>query len=347
MSSGYRFFYNPVILFLLLAMVLTAGTGIVSAHAPLSVNSNEGIAAATLISSPEKSFAIYTGFDESGDTHYYRFPMQKGQVLYGSLQVPGPGLAVPDLVIIGPGIGPSDNVPSSIDVPPGSGAILIQGKQPGKPSYEPFSPQPIYEVARFNLSVPQNGEYYIAISGPGGAKYSLAPGFKEEFTAEEWLLVPWSVISIRLWEGQSSVVVFAPVVIVVVGGLALSVLYRRKLGLSRDPVRWLILVSGFLYLGGAAMTGLQVVYTVQLTGYTSGILLTFLFMAGPLILGTFAVRAGIRSPGPDPSLMSGAAMAVTGILGLLLWAGLVIGPVLALAGSVIIFVRCARKSGPA
>jgi hypothetical protein len=45
--------------------------------------------------------------------------------------------------------------------------------------------------------------------------------------------------------------------------------------------------------------------------------------------------------------MSGAAMAVTGILGLLLWAGLVIGPVLALAGSVIIFVRCARKSGPA
>ena len=347
MSSGHRFFYRPAILFLLLAMVLATGTGIVWAHAPLMVGSNEGIAGATLISSPEKSFVLYTELDEDGDAHYYRFPMQKGQILYGSLQIPGPDSAVPDLVIIGPGINPSGNVPSSIDVPVGSGAILVQGKQPGKPSYEPFSPQPIYEVARFNLSVPQNGDYYIAISGPGGAKYSLAPGFKEEFTAEEWLLVPWSVISIRLWEGQSPGVVFAPVVIVVIGGLVISVLYRRKLGLSRDPVSWLILMSGLLYLGGAVMTGLQVVHTVRLTGYTSGILLTFLFIAGPLILGIFAVRTGIRSPGPDSSLMSGAAMAVTGILGLLLWAGLVIGPVFALASSVIIFVRCARESGPA
>jgi len=347
MSSGYRFVHRPAILFLLLVMILAAGTGIVSAHAPLSVDSNEGISGATLIISPEKSFALYTGLNEDGDTQYYRFPLQKGQVLYGSLQVPGPGLSVPDLVIIGPGINPSGNVPSSIDVPAGSGAILVKGRQPGKPSYEPFSPQPIYEVARFNITVPQNGDYYIAISGPGGAKYSLAPGFKEEFTAAEWLLVPWSVISIRLWEGQSPAAVFAPVVIVVIGGLALAMLYRMKQGLSRDPVSWLILVSGLLYLGGAAMTGLQVVHTVRLTGYTSGILLTFLFIAGPLILGIFAVRAGIRSPGPDPSLMSGVAMAVTGILGLLLWAGLVIGPVLALAGSVIIFVRCAGKSGPA
>jgi hypothetical protein len=344
MSSGFRSVHRPAILFLLLAIVVAATTGIVSAHAPLSVGSNEGIAGATLISSPEKSFVLYTGLGEDGDAQYYRFPMQKGQVLYGSLQVPGPDLSVPDLVIIGPGIDPSGNVPSSIDVPAGSGAVLVKGKQPGIPSYEPFSPQPIYEVARFNVTVPQNGDYYIAISGPGGAKYSLAPGFKEEFTATEWLLVPWSVISIRLWEGQSPAAVFVPELIVVIGGLALSVLYWRKQGLSRDPVSWLILVSGLLYLGGAAMTCLQIVHTVRLTGYTPGVLLTLLFIAGPLILGILAVRAGIRSPGPDPSLASGAAMAVTGILGLLLWAGLIIGPVLALAGSVITFVRYFRKS---
>jgi hypothetical protein len=232
-------------------------------------------------------------------------------------------------------------------VPAGSGAMLVQGKEPQKPSYEPFTPQPIYEAAHFSVTVPENGDYYIAVAGPGGAKYSLAPGFREEFTAAEWLLIPWSVISIHLWEGQSPAVIVAPLVIVVTGGLVLAVRYRKKQGLMRDPVRWLILVAGLLYLGGAAMTGLQIVHTVLRTGYSPGVLLTLIFIAGPFILGIFAVRAGIRSPGPDPSLMSGVAMAVTGILGLLLWAGLLIGPLLALAGSAVILVRSAGRPGPA
>jgi hypothetical protein len=347
MVSGHRSFCRPVILFLLFATLLAAGTGTVSAHAPLSVGPNEGIAGATLISSPEKSFVLYTGLDDDGEAQYYRFPLEKGQVLYGSLQVPGPDSAVVDLVIIGPGIDPSVTVPSTIEVPIGSGAMLVQGKEPQKPSYEPFTPQPIYEAARFNVTVPQNGDYYIAVAGPGGAKYSLAPGFREEFTAAEWLLIPWSVISIHLWEGQSPAGVFAPGIAVVTGGLVLAVLYRKKQGLMRDPVLWLVLVAGLLYLGGAAMTGLQIVHTVLRTGYSPGVLLTLIFIAGPVILGIFAVREGIRSPVPDPTLMSGIAMAVTGILGLLLWAGLLIGPLLALAGSAVILVRSAGRYGPA
>ena len=174
--------------------------------------------------------------DGDGEAQYYRFPMENGQILYGSLQVPGPDSAVPDLVIIGPGITPSGDVPASLEVPAGSGALLVKGKPPGKPSYEPFSPQPIYEVARFNITVPLDGDYYIAVTGPGGTKYSLAPGFREEFTAAEWLLVPWSVISIRLWEGQAPAGVFAPVIIMVIVGMVLSVLYRKKQGLKPDLV---------------------------------------------------------------------------------------------------------------
>jgi len=347
MSSGSRSLYRPIILFLLSAIVLSAGTGIGSAHAPLSVGSNEGIAGATLIRSPEKSFVLYTMLDGDGETQYYQFPMENGQILYGSLQVPGPDSAVPDLVIIGPGISSSIDIPASLEVPAGSGALLVQGKPPGKPFYEPFSPQPIYEVARFNITVPLEGDYYIAVTGPGGTKYSLAPGFREEFTAAEWVMVPWSVIFIRLWEGQAPAVVSAPVIIMVIVGMVLSVLYRKKQGLKPDLVSWLILLSGLLYLGGASMTGLQILHTVLLTGYSSGVVLTLLFMAGPLILGIIAVRAGIQSPGPDRSRMSGIWMAVIGILGLLLWAGLIIGPLLALAASAIILVRSAGRPAPA
>jgi hypothetical protein len=347
MVSGYKSFCRPVGMFLLLAMLLAAGTGTVSAHAPLSAGPHEGSAGATLISSPEKSFVLYTMLDQDGAAQYYRFPLKRGQVLYGSLQVPGPDSAVPDLVIIGPGIDPSGTVPSSIEIPIGSGAMLVPGKEPEKPSYEPFTPQPIYEAARFNITVPENGDYYLAVTGPGGAKYSLAPGFREEFTAAEWLLIPWSVIFIRLWEGQSAAAVFAPLAAVVTGGLVLVVLLRKNQGLMRDPVLWLILVAGLLYLGGAAMTGMQTVHTVLLTGYSPGVMLTLIFMAGPFILGIFAVRAGMRVPGPDPSRLSGVAMAVTGILGLLLWAGFLIGPLLALTGSAVILVRSAGRTGPA
>jgi len=347
MSSGSRSLHRPIILFLLSAIILAAGTGICSAHAPLSVGSNEGITGATLISSPEKSFVLYTMLDGDGEAQYYQFTMENGQILYGSLQVPGPDSAVPDLVIIGPGINPTGDVPSSLEVPAGSGALLIREKPPGKPSYEPFSPQPIYEVARFNITVPLDGDYYIAVTGPGDTKYSLAPGFREEFTAAEWLLVPWSVISIRLWEGQAPAVVFAPLIIMVIGGMVLAVLYRKKQGLKPDLVSWLILLSGLLYLGGASMTGMQILHTVLLTGYSSGVVLTLLFITGPLILGIIAVRAGIQSPGPDLSLMSGIRTAVVGILGLLLWAGLIIGPLLALAASAIILVRSAGKTSHA
>jgi hypothetical protein len=298
-----------------------------------------------LIGSPEKSYVLYTRLDDDGGAQYYRFYLMKGQVLYGSLQVPGPDSAVPDLVIIGPGIDSSGSLPSIIEVPAGSGARLVQGKRPQKPSYEPFTPQPVYEAARYNVTAPQTGDYYLAVTGPGGAHYSLAPGFREEFTAAEWLLIPWSVLFIHLWEGQSPAVVFAPGVLVAAGGLFLAVLYRRKQGVIRDPVQWLILLAGLLYIGGAAMTGLQMIHALLRTGYSAGVLLTLFFIAGPVVLGLFAVRAGVRSSGTDPSLMSGIVMAVTGILGLLMWAGLLIGPVLALAGSAAVLVRSAGRPG--
>jgi hypothetical protein len=60
MPSGSMFSHRSFILYLLLAITLAAGTGIVSAHAPLSVGSNEDIANATLFANPEKSFVLYT-----------------------------------------------------------------------------------------------------------------------------------------------------------------------------------------------------------------------------------------------------------------------------------------------
>jgi hypothetical protein len=347
MSSGYRLLKGYTILFLCLMLLLPAGIGIVSAHAPLGGGSDEDIANATLISNPEKSFVLYTELHDSGEAQYYLFPMKKGQILYGSFQVPGPGSMVPDIVIIGPGIEAAGNVPSFVEVPARSGAMVIPGKTPGKPSYEPFSPQPIYEAGRFNVTVPVDGDYYISVYGPTGGKYSLAPGFLEQFTASEWLLIPFSVITIHLWEGQSPWIVFAPLIVVVIGGLTLAVMYRKKSGLQQDSIRWMILLSGLLYLGGAAMTALQIIHTVNVTGYTSEVIVTLVLIAGPIILGIFAILEGIQQPQPDSSLKSGIKMIVIGLLGLLFWAGLIVGPALAIISGVLILAKRSVKPNQA
>jgi hypothetical protein len=222
--------------------------------------------------------------------------------------------------------------------------MVIPGNPPKKPSYEPFSPQPIYEVARFNVTVTRDGNYYIAVSGPDGGKYSLAPGFLEEFTAAEWLTIPLSVVSIHLWEGQSPAGIFAPLITVMVVGLALIFLYPGWRDVRRNPIACLMIISGFLYLGGAAMTALQIVHAVQVTGYTSEVILTLLFIAGPLIFGVFAIRTGGRLPEMSFSWSHGFTMIAIGLLGLLFWAGLIIGPVLALISGALILVKTATRA---
>lgn len=133
-------------------------------------------------------------------------------------------------------------------------------------------------------------------------------------------------------------------ILIVIGGLVLIGIYRKQLGLYQNPVRWMILISGLLYLGGAAMTALQIIHAVQVTGYTNEVILTLMFIAGPIILGFFAIMEGIRQPRPDSLLKSGIKMVVIGVLGLLVWAGLIIGPVLALVSGILILAKHFRIS---
>ena len=329
----------------ILVLLFLAGISTVSAHAPLSVGSNEDLGNATLISNPEKSFAIYTELHTGNEAQYYRFPMQKGQVLSGSLGVPGPDAMVPDLVLIGPGIDPAGAVPSFITIPAGSGARLVPGTRPGKPTYEPFSPQPLYKTADFNITVPSDGTYYIAVYGTDGGNYYLAPGFLEQFTVTEQLLIPWSVVGIHLWQGQSLPEIFAPMIVVLIAGFVAIALRRKKEGAWPDSPALLVLLSGLLYIGGAAMTAYQVIRSVSVTGYTPDVLITLVLIAAPALLGIAAIVAGTRSPRAGFPLRTGIAMLLIGIFGLFVWAGLILGPVLALAGGVFIIARRIRKSG--
>jgi hypothetical protein len=346
--TGIKFHSNGTIIVwifvLFFALTCMAAVYPVSAHAPANAGFNEDISNATVISNPEKSYAFYTDLDQSGEAQYYKFSMQKGQQLSGTVQIPDSGSMVPDIVIIGPGIVPSGNIPSFIEVPAGSGAMVIDGTKPEKPTYEPFTPQPIYEVAHFNLTVPEDGDYYIAVYGPGGGNYGLAPGFLEQFTISEWLLIPFSVISIYLWAGQSLSAVVTPFLFIVIAGLALLIIYQKKSDKQWGYREWIVLFSGLLYLGGVAVTITQTIHTLLLTGYSSGVLLTLIFIVIPSILGIVIIRKGLSLTREKRSVpLTGLLILIAGLLGLIMWAGFIIGPVLAILGGTLVIIHSMKK----
>ncbi|HEX3001845.1 MAG TPA: hypothetical protein VHN82_05700 [Methanoregula sp.] len=319
----------------IVALCCTGFAGPASAHAPLSSGSNEDIASATLISNPEKSYAIYSGFHEGGEVQYYRFEMQKGQVLQGSAGVPAPGSPVPDLVFLGPGIQPEGTVPPSIQVPAGSSARLVPGSAPGAPGFEPFSPQPLYQTANFSLIAPESGTYYVAIFGRQEGNYYFAPGFLEQFTAGEAILVPWSIIGIRFWQGQGAYEIFAPLAAVLALGIAGIALRFRKNGQKPGPVALLSIAAGLLCLGSAAMTAYQLVRTLLATGWVPEATITLALIAIPAVIGGAILRAALRLPDDGTSVWTGVFLILAGIAGLVFWAGLVIGPVLATAAGIL------------
>ena len=318
------------VLFLLLIMVLP-----VLAHAPASPGESSYLSTAVLIGQPEKSYVIYGHLHEPGDAAYYRFDMTEGQTLHVALLANSRSTAAPDLIIMGPQLPSSGTPPESLETRAGDGVVVVPGSLPDHAEYEPFSPAAIYPVASYTVRVPATGTYYAAVfSSDGEQDYSFAPGFREEFTVSEWLLVPVSVTGGHVWEGLSLAVILAPCIAVVLLGLALLLRQQKRTGTAYSLFSWLAITAGLLYLGGASITFTQMVRALAITGWDPSAILTLIFIGIPVVLGIVAMLTGLRSIQPMPA-KDRLLVAVIGVLGLLFWAGLIIGPVIALVAAIV------------
>jgi len=323
----------PIPLILLCIGVVTV-TLPASAHAPLAPGLNENLASATLIPDPLKSYVVYGHLHEAGEAAYFRMEMAQGERLVLAVNVNRPGSPIPDLVVMGPGIQSSGTVPPSIEVPEGNRVRLILGKPPAKGEYEPFSPSVIYEVASSTATIEQPGTYYAAVtSASGEVDYSFVVGYREQFTAAEWLFIPVSLVGIYLWEGQPAWVVAAPWVLVLLASLGILA-WQQKAGRAKRGVQaWVASLAGMLCLGTGASTICQMLRALSLTGYAPESTITLIFALIPVLLGTWALRLG--RPGLPATRGNRLSLAVAGVLGLVAWAGLLIGPVLALVAAIL------------
>jgi len=218
---------RTLIIFFTASTICALFTAVVSAHSAVFPGNNTSLNSAYAVNDPTKSWALYTTL-QPGQVQYCRFDITQGESIY--VQLYKNTLAsnlgfVPSFVLMGPGLTSNGTVPANVAVPPGASSIVMQGQQPDKGTYEGFGPGSFYDLGSVAVKAPATGTYYVAVyDAANGGAYGLAIGERETHTPTEYLLIPYNVFQVHLWEGQNPLVVLAPLILVVIVGLGILVM---------------------------------------------------------------------------------------------------------------------------
>jgi hypothetical protein len=320
---------NRLLTSLLLLITLIASTKVAFSHTPLKPDGeNDSLEDALVIPDPTKSWTLYRELHEAGEVEYFRLELGTGERFYVSIYTPRneePEFS-PSLVVMGPDISAGPQPPELVEVPPGYSATMLHVQRPERPEYEPFTPASYYYLASFDMEAQEDGVYYFAVFDPSHeGRYGVAVGYRETFTLIEWLLIPFDLVRIHQWEGQSLSLILAPLILT----LALGVVYTlMRLSGMMSPRGATGMTAGLLYIGTGLMTFMQMAFA--LTGAFSGsMVLTMVFVLLPLIFGAELVRRSIKVM-RTPGAVDRGTFVFIGALGLATWAGFLIGPALAM-----------------
>ncbi|UCF08473.1 MAG: hypothetical protein JSW28_01935 [Thermoplasmata archaeon] len=318
-----------LIIFILSVMLLPSG----SAHVPLAPHDNTSIEAAFHIHEPTKSWAIYDEIHENHEAKYYSLEMGKGERLRISIFTPEESAFSPVLVIMGEDYPYNDTLPDHIEKPEGYGARVVAGERPTEADYEPFTPTSYYNILDFDEHVNTAQTYFLAIYEPENTgKFGLAVGYVEKFDVDEWISVPIDVVNIHVWEGQSILFILAPVLVTMVAGFAL--MFFPKFPYITPPenaVGFTFHLGGLLYIGSGFSIFVQMAVALSRASVGPGVIVTSIFGLIPILLGLAIFKVVPRTEEEfkkDRIIKIG----LLGVLGLVFWAGLLVGPVLILFG---------------
>jgi hypothetical protein len=310
--------------FLIMALLVPSAL----AHVPLIPSDNEEIDSAYHISDPGKSWAFYGDLNR-GTVHYYSFNIESGERIYLSLLKstnPEEKSFTPKMLLMIPGQEENGSAPSFVDVPTDYVAFEIEEMRPISAFYEPFGPGSYYRIAELNTTATNIGVYYLAVYDPdNGGHYSLAIGYREEFSLMERITTPLRLISVYQWEGQSLAFILAPMCLAAIVGLVL-VWHSNK----RTTFMSTTTMAGMLFIGSSATILSQIIFNMMRVSVGSEVAIS---LALTLISAIFGVAA-LRLSRGQARLMQRIALAIIGTCALLAGFGLIIGPILGIAASV-------------
>lgn len=329
---------SAVIGLLVALMAVCLFTPLVLAHAPLGTKDNESIDRATVIPDPTKSWALYSELNSDGDAQYYTFNITSGQtihvLMYKSLWSQDANFE-PTLVLMGQTVNATSGVPSKITVPAGYNAEIIHPIAT-QPSYEPFSPGVLGYVANLTITDAASGQYYLVVyeasSSPSGGNYGIAIGDRETYTIDEWVLIPYNLLSIYQWEGQNIALILAPMIAIIIVGVLLVAWKQRKQHNLANPMAWLASIAGLTFVGTAASTFYQIIFCSAQVSVGVDVIITLVFAIIPLILGLLTLRLALKTS-TSKNIRKRIYLVILGVAALFIWAGLIIGPILAIAAA--------------
>jgi hypothetical protein len=316
---------------LVCAFILSAAA--VSAHVPCSASGNDSIGTALAVSDPLKSWVFYDEVTLSSSVRYYAMDMRAGQRLRLMALTPEGAPFAPSIAVMGAGVDGGPAVPDGVELPPeGEGAYVALGIREGF-SYEPFTPAAYAQTAEVDLVVPLDGLVYVAVfdmEHPG--KVALAVGYEERFTPLDIVRVPLDAVGIHRWEGWSLLGMLLPIAL---GAAAVAwAALRRICTVRMTTCVFLYTTVSAAYAGSAGFFAWAALRALRSSGWDPLFLVSLLFAALPAGLAALAFRRGRRC-GVSPRRGDRAALAALGAAGLAVWAGWVVVPLVALAGSVL------------
>jgi hypothetical protein len=311
----------------------------VFAHSPIFPEGNHDPSHAYQIENPAKSWAIYTTLDHTDKGDYYKFTASKGdkiEIALMTLESPSVSGFVPSFALMVPGSEQKNNLPTYIEVPSGYGTIVVDGKNPGNASYEPFSPGWLYELANLTMNAPVGGTYYIVVydNSQKMGNYVLPVGYIESFTPAEWLMLPYTVHTTYVFEGQNRFVTYLPLLLTLAVGSILLLWRSRQSKSPKGISKWLAAVGGLAFLGTTVGIIYQMILAMTITGFSTDIIFTLIFIVIGIVLSLLTLLYAARER-PTLTLGRRIGLIIIGIFALIAWSGLFIGTVLAILAAVV------------
>ncbi len=341
-------------------------------HVPIIAEGSGNISSAAYISDPGKSWAVY-GFLSPNQTEYFCFDAQKGEQIYLSMiksANPAESDFCPSMALIGPGInangqtvhGDRISIPDSdpdsdpdshpdshpdlhpdlhpdshiyslsnslplAGLPESYGILVLAGENTRNTTYEPFGPSSFIQLAEINLSAPEDGRYYAAVfSNATPGHYGLTVGYREEFGFMERIGLPLKLISVYLWSGQSPAMILIPYLMAEIVGIL--VFWRSS---RRTAYSFAGTLAAFLFLATSASILNQTVFNLTRAPFGPEVYVSLGLAAFHAILGVVAIHLARGEAG----LLQRVLIGVIGTIALLSGSGLIMGPILAVAASVL------------
>jgi hypothetical protein len=156
--------------------------------------------------------------------------------------------------------------------------------------------------------------------------YILAVGDREEFSFSDRIIAPIRLISVYIWEGQSAGIVFLPYLIAEVIGVLVFWRGRRRTSFCLAGT-----LAGFLFLATSASVLTEMVFSLSRAPFGPEVYITLAIIVFHTLLGV----AGIRLARGEAGILQRALLAVLGTIALLAGSGLIMGPILAIAASLL------------